>query len=146
MTSKITDILSIESKEIIIDNDVYPLKSIYDLSGHNIAPYIIHVDKAVPNIKLPYYERMLEDEVFAIETFPTTGNGEIYECKECNHFMIESKNKLSKNVSDQIQTIINTRDTLGDILHRWFQSLHQKCLVCEGMGRTNQCRAEHVYK
>jgi len=109
----------IESKEIIIDNDVYPLKSIYDLSGHNIAPYIIHVDKAVPNIKLPYYERMLEDEVFAIETFPTTGNGEIYECKECNHFMIESKNKLSKNVSDQIQTIINTRDTLA-FCPRWF--------------------------
>ena len=62
---------------------------------------------------------MIEDEVFAIETFPTTGNGEIYECKECNHFMIESKNKLSKNISDQIQIIINTRDTLA-FCPRWF--------------------------
>ena len=42
-------------------------------------------------IKINYQERMLEGEVFAIETFPTTGNGSIYELKECNHYMIEPK-------------------------------------------------------
>ena len=45
----------------------------------------------VPNIKINYQERMLEGEVFAIETFPTTGNGTIYELKDCNHYMIEPK-------------------------------------------------------
>ena len=34
---------------------------------------------------------MYENEVFAIETFPTTGNGSIEEINECNHFMIEKK-------------------------------------------------------
>jgi len=84
----------IESKQIEIDNKILPVKSIYDLSGHNIAPYVIHVDKAVPNIRIPYFERMKENEVFAIETFPTTGNGVIYHNDECNHFMIEKKKAI----------------------------------------------------
>tara|TARA_B100000902_G_scaffold383779_1_gene423077 strand:- start:4144 stop:5034 length:891 start_codon:yes stop_codon:yes gene_type:complete len=108
----------IESKEIEIDNKTYPIKSIYDLSGHNIAPYVIHVNKAVPNIKIPYYERMKENEVFAIETFPTTGYGDIYNDKECNHYMIEPKNVCKFN-DDKIQNIYDVRKTLA-FCPRWF--------------------------
>lgn len=108
----------IESKEIEIDNKIYPIKSIYDLCGHNIAPYIIHVNKAVPNIKIQYYERMLENEVFAIETFPTTGSGDIYTTHECNHFMIETKN--TNNIYDEnIRSIYDVRKTLA-FCPRWF--------------------------
>lgn len=109
----------IESKEIEIDNKIYHIKSIYDLSGHNIAPYVIHVNKAVPNIKIPYYyERMVENEVFAIETFPTTGCGDIYNDKECNHYMIEPKNVCKFN-DDKIQNIYDVRKTLA-FCPRWF--------------------------
>lgn len=108
----------IESKEIDIDNKIYPIKSIYDLSGHNIAPYVIHVNKAVPNIRIPYYERMKENEVFAIETFPTTGCGDIYNDKECNHYMIEPKNVCKFN-DDKIQHIYDIRKTLA-FCPRWF--------------------------
>jgi methionyl aminopeptidase len=107
----------IESKEIIIDNTTYQIKSIYDLSGHNMSPYIIHLNKAVPNIKIPYYERMKEDEVFAIETFPTTGSGDIYNCSECNHFMIEQKNV--KNINEETKKIYDIRKTLA-FCPRWF--------------------------
>ncbi len=113
----------IESKEIEIDGKVLNIKSIYDLSGHNIAPYIIHVNKAVPNIKINYNERMTEGEVFAIETFPTTGNGKIINDIFCNHYMIEYKyknkikNLLKKN--DKIREIYNNRSTLA-FCPRWF--------------------------
>ena len=81
----------IESSEIEINGELKPIKSIYDLCGHQIKQFIIHAGKAVPNIGIPYMERMKENEVYAIETFPTTGNGAIYEDLECNHFMIDKK-------------------------------------------------------
>ena len=109
----------IESKEILIDGKILPIKSIYDLSGHNIAPYIIHVDKAVPNIKIAYYERMKEDEVFAIETFPTTGRGAIYSDKECNHFMIENTQNKS-TIKNNTKKIYDVRKTLA-FCPRWFE-------------------------
>lgn len=111
----------IESKEIEIDNKILPIKSIYDLSGHNIAPYIIHLNKAVPNIRIPYFERMKENEIFAIETFPTTGNGSILNDIECNHFMIENKNLnlLNKIKNNDIKKIYNSRKTLA-FCPRWF--------------------------
>ena len=106
----------IESKELEYDNKLYNIKSIYDLCGHKIKPYIIHSDKAVPNIKIPYFKRMVEDEVYAIETFPTLGSGEIETLSECNHFMI---NKYSKNFDNKSKMIYNIRKTLA-FCPRWF--------------------------
>ena len=116
----------IESNEITIDNKVYPVKSIYNLSGHNMAPYIIHLNKAVPNIKIPYYERMKEDEIFAIETFPTTGTGDTYNCDECNHYMIETKNV--KNINKETKKIYDIRKTLA-FCPRWFDIPNDKYIT-----------------
>lgn len=114
----------IESKEIIIDGELKSVKSIYDLSGHNIGPYQIHLNKAVPNIKIPYFERMKENEVFAIETFPTTGNGSIFNDNECNHFMIEKKKAVKLQSAfkknENLKKIYNNRSTLA-FCPRWFE-------------------------
>jgi len=106
----------IESSEIEIDNKIIPIKSIRYLCGHQIKPYIIHAGKAVPNINLPYFERMLEDEIYAIETFPTTGDGTIYNDLECNHFMIQKNFTKEK----QINNIYEERTTLP-FCPRWFE-------------------------
>lgn len=85
----------IESYEIELDGETYPLKSIGDLSGHEIGRYKIHCGKPVPNIIFkplmgnPMY-RMKEGEVYAIETFPTTGSAIIYQDNNpnnCSHYM-----------------------------------------------------------
>lgn len=40
-----------QSHEVEINGTVYPVRSIRNLSGHNIAPYIIHSGKSVPIVK-----------------------------------------------------------------------------------------------
>jgi len=107
----------IESKELEIDGKILPVKSIYDLCGHKIAPYEIHAKKAVPNVYLPYYKvRMKPDEVYAVETFPTLGDGSIITEKECNHFMIT---KYNKKFNGNTMKIYNERKTLA-FCPRWF--------------------------
>lgn len=65
------------SKEVTYENKVYPLFTMRDLCGHSIGPYRVHGGKAVPNTRIDFvYEaKMLEDEVYAIEPFVTTGGG-----------------------------------------------------------------------
>lgn len=91
----------IESKEILINDKSYQVKSIYDLCGHQIDRYNIHSGKAVPNIYIPYFERMKQNEVYAIETFPTLGNGEIINDNNiCNHFMLLQNDINNSNINE----------------------------------------------
>ena len=57
--------------------------------------------------------------LFAIETFPTTGNGLIYESEECNHFMIEKKNVKNSYNNKYLNKIFQNRSTLA-FCPRWF--------------------------
>lgn len=77
-----------ENTEEIIES--YGYKSIRDLCGHQIGLYRIHSGKVVPNIRFPQYtERMNAGEEYAIETFPTTGDGGLYDKTEhCSHYMV----------------------------------------------------------
>jgi len=81
-----------ESYEVEIDGEVYPVQSVENLCGHSIEPYIIHAGKSVPIVGGrggEYGRRMEEGEVFAIETFGTTGRGTVLEDGDCSHFMVE---------------------------------------------------------
>lgn len=80
----------IESKEIEIDGSIMGLKSLKDLTGHKIVPWIIHADKCVPNFKCHYPVRMEAGEVYALETFPSTGSGRGEEQMECSHYQVNT--------------------------------------------------------
>ncbi|SPQ20972.1 265ddfd5-3a21-460c-96be-8f800eaf38aa [Thermothielavioides terrestris] len=75
-----------ESYEVEIDGTVYPVKSIRNLNGHTILPYNIHGTKSVPIVKSNDNTKMEEGDVFAIETFGSTGNGVVYEDGEVSHY------------------------------------------------------------
>lgn len=64
-----------ESYEVEIKGQTYPVKAIRNLNGHNIGRYQIHGGKSVPIVKSSDQTKMEEGEVFAIETFGSTGNG-----------------------------------------------------------------------
>jgi methionine aminopeptidase len=62
-----------ESYEVEINRKIIPVKAIRNITGHNILRYKIHGDKQVPFVKTQTNQRMEEGDVFAIETFGSTG-------------------------------------------------------------------------
>lgn len=75
-----------ESYEVEIDGTTYPVKAIRNLNGHTILPYSIHGTKSVPIVKSNDPTKMEEGDVFAIETFGSTGNGFVHEEGEVSHY------------------------------------------------------------
>ncbi|KAK5099563.1 hypothetical protein LTR24_001222 [Lithohypha guttulata] len=62
-----------ESYEVELNRKTIPVKAVRNLCGHNILRYKIHGDKQVPFVKSTTSQRMEEGDVFAIETFGSTG-------------------------------------------------------------------------
>lgn len=79
---------TMESHEVEINSKTIPIKCVQNLCGHSIIDYKIHGSKRVPTIKNSgITEKMEEGEIYAIETFGTTGRGYVVESGECSHFM-----------------------------------------------------------
>lgn len=76
-----------ESYEIELNGKTYPVKSIQNLQGHSIGSYQIHAGKYVPIVKDGNQMKMEEGELYAIETFGSTGRGYVVEDMECSHYM-----------------------------------------------------------
>jgi methionyl aminopeptidase len=62
-----------ESYECVINGKTHQIKSIKNLCGHSIEPYKIHAGKSVPIVKNNDHTKMEEGELYAIETFGSTG-------------------------------------------------------------------------
>ena len=90
----------IESYELI---DGTPIKAVAGLGGHDILNYKVHGDKLIlscPDKKYQEGLRMNDNEIYAIETYASTGYGTFTKKSECTHFMINENakfNKLNKN-------------------------------------------------
>ncbi|PYH28406.1 putative methionine aminopeptidase, type II [Aspergillus neoniger CBS 115656] len=68
-----------ESYEVEIAGKTHPVKAIRNITGHDILQYNIHGGKQVPFIKNNRPDKMEEGEVFAIETFGSTGRGVLHD-------------------------------------------------------------------
>eukprot|EP00062_Callorhinchus_milii_P022746 gi/632980847/ref/XP_007907263.1/ PREDICTED: methionine aminopeptidase 2 [Callorhinchus milii] len=76
-----------ESYEVEIDGKTYQVKPIRNLNGHSIGQYRIHAGKTVPIVKGGEATKMEEGEVYAIETFGSTGKGVVHDDMDCSHYM-----------------------------------------------------------
>jgi len=76
-----------ESYEVTIGNNTHKIKAIENLCGHSIGPYRIHAGKSVPIVRGGPQTKMEEGELFAIETFGSTGKGKVFESNDCSHYM-----------------------------------------------------------
>lgn len=77
-----------ESHEVTIGNKTHTVRSVQNLCGHSIGPYTIHAGKSVPIVKGGAQTKMEEGELFAIETFGSTGKGQVFNAPDCSHYMI----------------------------------------------------------
>ncbi|OKL61320.1 Methionine aminopeptidase 2-2 [Talaromyces atroroseus] len=118
---------AMESYEVEINGKVYPVKAIRNITGHNILPYRIHGGKSVPFVKNDDPTKMEEGEVFAIETFGSTGRGYIRDGPGVYgygknpdapsvHLPLASARSLLKTINQNFGTIVFCRrylDRLG---------------------------------
>jgi methionyl aminopeptidase len=72
-----------ESYEVEIRGKTFPVKPVRNLSGHNIKQYRIHGGKSIPFVKNSDQTKMEEGETFAIETFGSTGRGQVFDDVRC---------------------------------------------------------------
>lgn len=63
-----------------------PIKPVWNLNGHSIGQYKIHAGISIPPVNNGDYSRLTEGFV-AVETFGSTGIGEIKDFGECSHYM-----------------------------------------------------------
>jgi methionyl aminopeptidase len=79
---------AMEAYEVTIRGRTLPVRAIRNLNGHSISPYIIHGGKTVPIVRgSPETARMEEGELFAIETFGSTGRAWVHNEGEVSHYM-----------------------------------------------------------
>ncbi|KAL5119972.1 hypothetical protein ACEQ8H_002070 [Pleosporales sp. CAS-2024a] len=62
-----------ESYQVTLNGKTLPVKAVRNITGHNILRYKIHGDKQVPFVASQTAQRMEEGDMFAIETFGSTG-------------------------------------------------------------------------
>ncbi|KAH0570607.1 Methionine aminopeptidase [Spironucleus salmonicida] len=66
-----------------------PIQPVRNLCGHQVDRYCIHAGRSIPLHKgSKDHSRMKDGEVYACETFASTGKGEIHEEYPTSHFML----------------------------------------------------------
>lgn len=115
-----------ESHEIELDGKVYSIKSIRNLQGHLIGQYHIHGGKSIPIVKGGEATRMEEGEMYAIETFGSTGKGVVHDDMEVSHYMknfdVEQANVRNAKSKQLYNTITKNFGTLA-FCRRWLDRL-----------------------
>ncbi|GKT37038.1 Methionine aminopeptidase 2B [Aduncisulcus paluster] len=88
----VTDIIEevICSYSCTIDGKTYDLQPIRNLSGHLVGPFRVHDGKSVPNGKhMGSRDEIIEEgELYAIETFASTGRGLVRDSGVTSHYML----------------------------------------------------------
>lgn len=105
-----------ESYEVEINGTTYPVKSIRNLNGHTIMPYSIHGSKSVPIVKTNDQTKMEEGDVFAIETFGSTGNGYVHEEGEVSHY-------AKREDAQKVDLRISSAKSLLNVINKNFGTL-----------------------
>lgn len=64
---------------------------IINLSGHEMAQYVLHAGKTIPNID-DNRSTIIEEGLYAIEPFATNGNGKIHDGAKSGIYVLENPN------------------------------------------------------
>lgn len=133
-----------ESYEVVLNGKTLPVKAVRNITGHNILRYRIHGDKQVPFVKTKTSQRMEEGDIFAIETFGSTGKAYLrddvgvygYGCNEgvstagLHH---ASAKALLKTIDENFGTLVFARRQLERISGVKSYHLGMRSLVNSGI-------------
>ena len=109
--------------------DIVPVQG---LGGHNILPYKVHGGKlilSVPDESVQEGLKMDEGEIYAIETYATTGSGTMTQEKDidlCSHYVVNSECKAKQFLKkNQAYKSVENRNGLPFTLS-WCDRSHKK--------------------
>lgn len=102
---------------------------IRNLSGHGLDKFVIHDKPSVPNFDTGSNEKLVEDQVIAIEPFASTGAGIIYESSNPTIFSIKGRKPVRSPIARDILKEAEKYNELPFAL-RWIVKKH-------GHGKTN---------
>ncbi|MBI2449493.1 type II methionyl aminopeptidase [Candidatus Pacearchaeota archaeon] len=91
---------------------------IRNLSGHGIAPYIIHAGKTVPNYDNKN-DNVLGEGYYAIEPFATNGNGSVHEGGESGIYALIKKKPVRDELARKIIQFIEHNYKTLPFCSRW---------------------------
>lgn len=101
MSESISEIIN--SYEVSMGSETLSIKPIKGIGGHNIKHYQIHGNKLIlsePDYEIQGDQRMEEDEIYAIETYASTGYGVMTQNSEidrCTHYMESNHHEIDEN-------------------------------------------------
>jgi len=112
------------SGEVTIGRHTHPIVPIRNLMGHSLGLYTIHAGKSVPCIKGSGDQtKMEEGDVFAIETFGSTGHGIVHDENEISHFMkapeMPSSGIRGGPKAKELYTFVNRNYSTLAFARRW---------------------------
>ncbi|KAH0787509.1 methionine aminopeptidase 2B [Histomonas meleagridis] len=121
-----------------INGKRYQIRPVSNLSGHLMKPYTIHAGKSVPICRGGSAEKMEEGELYACETFGTTGKGRVHDQGDnLSHYMVNphpptprtvTQRKLLKTLQDNFSTLAFCPRFIDYIGEKKYQiSLRQLC-------------------
>ncbi|KEF63608.1 methionyl aminopeptidase [Exophiala aquamarina CBS 119918] len=135
---------AMESYEVEIRGKTFPVKPVRNITAHDIKHYRIHGGKSIPFVKNSDQTKMEEGEVFAIETFGTTGRGYLhddvgvygyglnYDAPAAVSLPLASARRLRKTIKENFGTLVFCRrylERLGQ--ERYLAGMN--CLVSNGV-------------
>jgi methionyl aminopeptidase len=139
----------IRSHEVDIVGEMIPVKPIKGIGGHNIEQYKIHGGKLIlsePDPEIQGDLRMSEDEIYAIETYASTGFGVMTQNSEmdkCTHFVENDKDFIESNKAITKKDKKHFRKTE---LYDWIQTRHGLPFSSSWIDYKNVPRAEKAFK
>ena len=94
---------------------------IHNLSGHSLSQYTVHAGKSIPNIRTYTGFSLLADEVYAIEPFFTTreGNGLVVNGNAKNIFALVNRKSSKNKDADELKEEIWKRYKTLPFASRW---------------------------
>lgn len=101
----------------------YGLKPISNLTGHLIRRNELHAGKSVPNVGGHKGDIARVGEVFAVEPFATSGQGEVVNGQPGNIYRFQGPRKLKDADADRLQKAIASEHPSLPFAARWCRTL-----------------------
>ncbi|MFH0749192.1 MAG: type II methionyl aminopeptidase [Candidatus Bathyarchaeota archaeon] len=106
----------------------YGFKPIRNLSGHQMSRYVLHAGKSIPNVPTIYLQRIVEDEVYAVEPFLTltSGKGEVKNSNNSYIYRFQKERHLKSAEARALLATIKSNFKSLPFSERWIKGIEEK--------------------